>query len=576
MKISSCPRRRASSFWQKQNWVPAFAGMTLLCSATHAADRPPGYAVASAHPGATAAGIEILEAGGNAFDAAVAISAALAVSEPTGSGLGGGGFWLLHRADGLETLIDGRETAPSNAEANMYLDASGVAVEARSRDGALAAGIPGEPAALDYIAKKFGKLPLGRSLAPAITLARDGFRIDSKLARAIAQHVGRFSPATLAIFSPGGVAPPEGTLLQQPDLARTLERIAAQGRHGFYQGELAATLVDGVRAAGGIWNQEDLRHYKLLERAPFVTWFRDYRVVSAPPPSAGGVGLAQMLQMLEMLGWPASEPAASRHLTIEAMRRAYRDRAAHLGDPDMVTMPLSRMTSRSYLRALAQSIDPRRATPSAELGAPAGGSEGTNTSHFSVIDADGNRVAGTLSINLPFGSGFMVPGTGVLLNDEMDDFSAAPQASNAYGLIGSIPNTIAPGKRPLSSMSPTFVEGPRGVLILGTPGGSRIITMVLLGLLGFTEGLDATQIATLPRYHHQYLPDQVEIEPLAWTEREQDEVRALGHTLKPLKQTYGNMQVVIWRKSPNRLEAAADPRAVGEARVVSSAARPRP
>jgi gamma-glutamyltranspeptidase/glutathione hydrolase len=277
-----------------------------------------------------------------------------------------------------------------------------------------------------------------------------------------------------------------------------------------------------------------------------------------------------------MLGWPASTVSESRHLTIEAMRRAYHDRAAYLGDPDQLRMPLVKMTSRTYLRGLVEGIDRHHATPSSALPPVATGTEGQNTTHFSVIDAQGNRVAGTLSINLPFGSGFMVPGTGVLLNDEMDDFSAAPGQSNAYGLVGSLPNAIAPGKRPLSSMSPTFVDGPRGVLILGTPGGSRIVTMVLLGVLGFTEGLDAAQVATLPRYHHQYLPDQVEVEPLAWTDAEQKAMLEMGHNLRLLKQTYGNMQVVIWRRDLNRLEAASDPRAVGAAQVVLPEATPAP
>jgi len=540
----------------------------LFVGAVAAADRVPGFAVASAHPAATAAGIETLQAGGNAFDAAVAISAAIAVTEPTGSGIGGGGFWLLHRADGFETMIDGREVAPANAEADMYLDASGKAIEEKSRDGALSAAIPGEPAALEHLARKYGKLPLGQSLAPAIRLAREGFPVDPKLAKAIVNFGGRFSPAAEAIFAPNHTPLAQGATLIQTDLGATIERIAQSGHQGFYLGDFGKALVDGVRAAGGIWTEEDLRHYRVVERVPTVAWFRDYRVTSAPPPSAGGVGLSQMLQMLEMLGWPASTATASRHLTIEAMRRAYHDRAAYLGDPDQLRMPIAKMTSRTYLRQLTEGIDREHATPSSALEPAQTGTEGSNTTHFSVIDAQGNRVAGTLSINLPFGSGFMVPGTGVLLNDEMDDFSAAPGASNAYGLVGSLPNAIAPGKRPLSSMSPTFVDGPRGVAILGTPGGSRIITMVLLGVLGFTEGLDASQIATQPRYHHQYLPDQVEVEPLAWTEAEQKAMLEMGHNLKLLKQTYGNMQVVIWRRDQNRLEAAADPRAVGAAQVV--------
>jgi gamma-glutamyltranspeptidase/glutathione hydrolase len=546
-----------------------FLLVVVLSGAARAADRPPGYAVASAHPGATAAGIEILQAGGNAADAAVAVSAALAVTEPTASGIGGGGFWLLRRADGFETMIDGRETAPTAAEVDMYLDSSGAAVAVRSRDGVLAAAIPGEPAALEHLARKYGKLPLGRLLAPAIRLAAEGFVVDAKLAGAFAQHQGRFSPAALAQFMPDGQPPVAGVRIRQPDLARVLQRIAQQGKRGFYEGEVARALVAGVREAGGIWTEDDLRHYSVVEREPIVTYFRDYRVLGAPPPSAGGVGLAELLQQLEILAWPVSTASNSRHLTVEAMRRAYRDRAAWLGDPDFVRVPLTTLLSRTYARGLARSIA-RRATPSAELDAAAAGREGQHTTHFSVMDADGNAVAGTLSINLPFGSAFMAPGTGVFLNDEMDDFSASPTASNAYGLIGSVPNAIAPGKRPLSSMSPTLVEGPRGTLVLGTPGGSRIITMVLLGVLGFTEGMSAEQIVGLRRYHHQYLPDELQFEPGTWSEAEQAELRTLGHNLKPLKQPYGNMHAVIWRKTENRLEAASDPRGVGAATAVTN------
>jgi gamma-glutamyltranspeptidase/glutathione hydrolase len=364
--------------------------------------------------------------------------------------------------------------------------------------------------------------------------------------------------------------------LRQPDLAVTLERIAQRGRHGFYEGATAQAMVTAVRAAGGLWSEDDLRRYRVLEREPIVTHFRDYRVVSAPPPSAGGVGLAEILQQLEILNWPADNATTSRHLTIEAIRRAYRDRAEYLGDSDFVRAPLPKLLSRSYAIELARGIKRDRATPSSELAPAPHGGEGQNTTHFSVIDAKGNRVASTLSVNLPFGSGFMAPGTGVLLNDEMDDFSASTTASNAYGLVGSLPNAIAPGKRPLSSMTPTFVEGPRGVLILGTPGGSRIITMVLLDVLAFTEGMNAQQLVSLPRYHHQYLPDELQFEPGTWSDADQTALGALGHHLKPAKQTWGNMQVVLWRPALDQLEAASDPRGIGAAQVVLSRAAAAP
>lgn len=543
--------------------APAFA------DAATPLPKPPGNAVASAHPLATRAGLEILAAGGNAFDAAVAVSAALAVVEPTGSGLGGGGFWLLHRgADGLETMVDGREVAPLAASADMYLDKNGKAITLASRNGPLASGIPGEPAALVYLAKKYGRLPLKRSLAPAIAYARDGFALDAKLVRAIERSQDRFSPAARAVFLPGGKVPAVGTTLRQPDLSMTLQRLADRGVAGFYDGATATRLLVGVKAAGGIWSAEDLRRYTPVERAPLVTWFRDYRIVTTPPPSAGGIALVEVLQQLEALGWRDNHDAASKQMVIEALRRAYRDRAAYLGDPDFVSMPLTHLASRSYAIALAKTIDRNHATPSSSL--PQTGPqavEGGQTSHFSIIDADGNRVAATMSINLSFGSAYMAPGTGVFLNDEMDDFAASATASNAYGLIGSIPNLVAPRKRPVSTMTPTFVDGPNGVLVIGTPGGSRIATMVLLGILNFVDGMDVGDLVAAPRYHHQYLPDVVQFEPGAFSAGEQARLTAFGQHLQPLSGGYGNMQAVTWNPATGALKAAADPRAVGSGEV---------
>ncbi|MGH8460487.1 MAG: gamma-glutamyltransferase [Stenotrophobium sp.] len=544
--------------------------MLLCCSGyATAAEKIPGYAVASATPQATAAGLEILAAGGNAFDAAVAVNAALAVTESTGSGLGGGGFWLLHRgSDGFETFVDGRETAPRAASPAMYLDANGKAVASLSLNGPLAAGIPGEPAALDWIAKHYGSLPLARDLAPAIKLARDGFVVGPKLAKALADQRGRLSPSAQAVLYAGGEIPVAGDVLRQPELADTLQRFADQGRAGFYDGETAQRLVAGVRAAGGIWTAEDLRRYEVVERKPLVSWFRDNRIISAPLPSAGGVTLAETFHQLEVIGYKSGRGAASVHDVVEAWRRAYRDRAAYLGDTDFVDVPVTRLLSRNYAEQLAASIVPGHATPSASLPPASAVTEGPHTTHFSILDAQGNRVAATMSVNLPFGSGYMAPGTGVLLNDEMDDFAASVTASNVYGLIGSRANLVAPGKRPLSSMSPTFVEGPHGLLIIGTPGGSRIITMVALGILGWTEGLDAQQIVALPRYHHQYLPDQIQFEPGAFSDDEQAKLRTMGYTLAPLTHSYGNMQVVTWDPKTQQLQAASDPRDEGQAQVV--------
>ncbi len=561
-------------------WL-AGALLALSLLTAQGAETPPGYAVATAHPLATAAGIEVLREGGNAFDAAVAVSAALSVVEPYSSGIGGGGFWLLHRAsDGFETLVDGRETAPAAATAGMYLDAQGHAIARLSIDGAIAGAIPGEPAALEWIAHRYGRLDLARDLAPAIRIARDGFNVDPHFVEFTADEIKRLSPAARAVFMPGGQVPAVGTLIRQPDLAATLQAMADHGAAGFYQGPVAKKLVDGVRADHGIWTMQDLAGYHAVERRPVRFNFRDYRIVTAPPPSAGGIGLAGILQQLEVLGWTGDEGSRSIHQVIEAMRRVYRDRAAWLGDPDFVQMPLADLLSRSHAVELASSIQPERATPSANLPATAlstrAAQEGDDTSHYSILDADGNAVSATVTVNFRFGSGYMPPGTGVIVNDEMDDFAASTAASNGYGLIGSKANEIAPGKRPLSTMTPSFVDGPNGMLIIGTPGGSRILTMVTLGILNFVRGHDASAIVAAPRYHQQYLPDVVEWEPAAFDDVQQRQLAAMGYTLKRVDRGYGNMQAVIWHRKTQRIEAASDPRGVGFSQVVISLPAPIP
>jgi gamma-glutamyltranspeptidase/glutathione hydrolase len=343
--------------------------------------------------------------------------------------------------------------------------------------------------------------------------------------------------------------------------------MADHGAAGFYQGGVAEKLVAGVRSDHGIWSVQDLATYHVTERAPLRFHFRDYGIVTAPPPSAGGVGLATILQQLEVSGWTGDEGVRSAHQVIEAMRRAYRDRASWLGDPDYVKMPLTDLLSRSHAVELASSILPDQATPSAALPATAlsarAAQEGAETSHFSILDGDGNAVAATVTVNFRYGSGYMPPGTGVIVNDEMDDFAASPTASNGYGLIGSRANEIAPGKRPLSTMTPSFVDGPNGFLIIGTPGGSRILTMVALGILNFVRGLDAPAIVAAPRYHQQYLPDVVEWEPATFDPSAQQALAAMGYTLKRTDPGYGNMQAVLWQRSSGQLQAASDPRGIG-------------
>jgi gamma-glutamyltranspeptidase/glutathione hydrolase len=539
-----------------------------FAAAVGAAETPRSEAISSAHPLATEAGLLVLEAGGNAFDAAVAVSAALAVVEPYGSGLGGGGFWLLHRArDGHQVMIDGRERAPRAASAGMYLDEHGEIIPGASIDGPLAAGIPGVPAALAHIAGRYGRLPLAVSLAPAVILARDGFPVDHVYRKMAGFRLPALqeSAAASAQFLLDGDIPPEGHRLRQPDLAETLLAIAREGARGFYDGEIAARLVASVRANGGIWTRQDLYDYRVVERAPVVTHFDGHRLVSADLPSSGGILLAQMLHMLAERPLEGLDETGRVHLLVEIMRRAYADRARYLGDADYVNVPRSRLLSRAYARRQVQQIDPEHATPSAILPGPV--SEGQDTTHFSVLDLEGNRVAATLSVNYPFGSCFVAAGTGVLLNDEMDDFSAKTGVANAYGLLGNDANAIAPGKRMLSSMSPTFVEGPGRVAILGTPGGSRIITMVLLGLLDAIAGRPVDEWVARGRFHHQYLPDRIEIEPGALPDEVVQALRLKGHGIRQLEEPYGNMQAIVWDLRSGEVTAASDPRGIGSSMV---------
>ncbi len=527
-------------------------------------------AVASATPEATQAGLEILEAGGNAFDAAIAISAALGVTEPYSSGFGGGGLWLLQRAsDGKQVMIDGREIAPLAAHRDMYLDDDGNVKEEEVRWGALAAGIPGMPAGLVHLAENYGRLPLAQSLAPSIKLADEGYKATSVFSGHSEEFLDYMqrSPAVSEIFLRDNQPMPEGDLVIQKDLAKTITKLAEKGRDGFYKGEVSKALIEGTNAAGGIWTQQDFDNYKIVEREPIEFSYKDMTVVSSTLPSSGGVVMAEFFNILEPFDLASMSEARRYHVIIEAMKRAYRDRAEYLGDMDFVDVPLAKLTSKEYAASLRQTIDLFRATPSSELPpASVDSSKGAHTTHFSVMDAEGNRVAATLTINYPFGACFMPPGTGVILNNEMDDFSAKPGAPNLYGLVGGDANAIAPGKRMLSSMSPTIVETNDRVGILGTPGGSKIISMVMLATLAFMDGADAQQMVDLPRYHHQYLPDSVEVEPDAMSEGLQAVLIEQGHTLKS-SEPWGNMHVVLKDKLNGQLDAASDKREVGQAEV---------
>ena len=528
-------------------------------------------AIATTHPLATQAGFEVLAAGGNAFDAAVAVSAALAVVEPHGSGLGGGGFWLLHSADSNSSImVDGREKAPLAGHRDMYLDDKGEVIDNLSVVGPLSAGIPGSPAALDHIANKYGKLTLAQSFAPAIRYAKEGFEVDEhfqKYAKFRKEVLNQF-PKTALIYLQDGNEPEVGHLIKQPELANTLEMLAAKGKDGFYQGNFAQKLIDGVRAAGGIWSMEDLAQYNIIERQPITGTYNGMKITSAAPPSSGGVTIVDTLNILENFDLTKMSPEEQAHIVTEAMRRAYYDRAEFLGDTDFVEVPIKRLIDKQYAKIQSSTIILDEATESDELSEETlGTGGGENTTHFSIIDSEGNRVAATMSINFPFGSGFIAPGTGMLLNDEMDDFSAKPGVPNVYGLIGNEKNAIAPGKRPLSSMSPTFVENGDEVVVLGTPGGSRIISMVLLGILDYTQGGDAKSMVAKRRFHHQFRPDMIQHESGTFTEQQKEYLADLGHILFEGNYLYGDLQVVIRNSKTGEMQAASDPRGPGVAQV---------
>jgi gamma-glutamyltranspeptidase/glutathione hydrolase len=544
-----------------------FAVLLVVCSwSAHAAGH--GAAIASAHPLATAAGRSVLEGGGNAFDAAVAVASALAVVEPYSSGLGGGGFFLLHRAaDARQVMVDARETAPAGVTPAHYIDAQGRPIRGATTRGGTAAGIPGLPAALVHVAQRYGRLPLSTSMAGAIALAREGFAVDARYAR-IASLRESFlqSGVNTHVFLDAGKAPAAGFVLRQPELASTLERLARSGAAGFYDGPVARALVETVNRSGGAWRLADLSGYRVLEREPVRFSYRGASITAAALPSAGGVTLAQALGMLERFQLGKLGEPATDHLVVEALRRAFRDRGSYLADPGFMPVPVKRLVSRDYIREQGKGIDRARATPSATLGErEAERAESHNTTHFSIVDADGNRVAATLTINLLFGSGIVPAGTGVLLNNEMDDFTVRPDVPNAFRLRGGMANRIEPGKRPLSSMTPTFVEDGKGALILGAPGGSRIVSQVLLAVLEYVSApeVDLERLVGMPRYHHQYWPDRVEIEPQAFGDDWRAAIGAKGHTVHEGARAWGNMQAVFKAKGSGDARAASDPRGAG-------------
>jgi gamma-glutamyltranspeptidase/glutathione hydrolase len=532
-----------------------------------------GIAV-SADPRASEAGASILRAGGNAIDAAVATAFAISVVEPYSAGIGGGGFAVVRLAKGGEVrALDFRERAPRAATRDMYVD-DGDVIEGRSTDGHLSVGVPGTVAGLKELHAKYGKLPWRRVVQPAIKLAAEGFEIDASFVRALAwrgEVLSRFEPAK-AIFFPGGKALGEGDRLRQRDLAATLRRISRDPRD-FYVGRTATLLVKEMEAGGGLITKKDLADYRPTWRDALCGDFRAHRVCSMPPPSSGGVHLLQMLNLLsplelEQLGWHHPD---TLHWMIESMRVAYADRSEHLGDPDAWKVPVAELTSSEYASWRRAEIQPRKARASAEVKPADVGLlrrlESKDTSHLSVVDKDRNAVSLTFTVNYGFGSGVVAKGTGVLLNDEMDDFSAAPGMPNAYGLVGGEANAIAPWKIPLSSMSPTIVtKGDRLVLVTGSPGGSTIITTVLQTTLNVVVyGMDAGTAVGAARIHHQWQPEYTRIEDFGLDATTRQALQARGHVFRTSR-GWGNAMVIVVRED-GKVEGAADPRGTGAARA---------
>lgn len=485
----------------------------------------------SVHTLASLAGTEILQAGGNAIDAAVATGFALAVVHPPAGNIGGGGFMLIRMADGKTHFLDYREKAPGAATRDMYLDAQGNVIEGASEYGYKAIGVPGSVAGMVYAERKFGKLTLQQVMAPAIKLAHEGYVLTWEEAQDLHDsHLAKF-PESRRVFQRDGDYYKPGEIFRQPDLARTLERIAANP-DDFYHGALAQELAAAVKKGGGLITAADLASYEVKEREPVHGTYRGYEIISAPPPSSGGTVLVELLNILEGydLSKMQSRSAQSIHFTVEGFRRAFFDRAEFLGDPDFSKIPVAQLVDKRYAAAWRETIDPQRASSSKDLKRPAVFSEleqyaeahppaaarreSNHTTHYSVVDAEGNAVAVTTTINDWFGSRVTADALGFLLNDEMDDFSAKPGAPNADGLIQGAANEIGPGKRPLSSMTPTIVvHNGKTVMVLGSPGSSKIITTVANVLMGVVDyGMNIQEAVNAPRFHNQWLPDVVNVE----------------------------------------------------------------
>jgi gamma-glutamyltranspeptidase / glutathione hydrolase len=509
--------------------------------------RAPHAMVVTIHHDASDAGVEILKKGGNAVDAAVAVGFALAVVYPAAGNIGGGGFMLIRDKHGKTHFLDYREKAPAAATRDMYLDAQGNVVPGMSLVGYKASGVPGSVAGLAYAQKHYGKLTLAEDMAPAIRLASEGFVLTAEEVRNLqSKNLTRF-PESARVFQRNGDFYKEGETFRQPDLAETLRRIA-KDPNDFYKGAMAKQIAEFEKAGGGLITAADLAAYQVKERKPIKGQYRGYDIVTAPPPSSGGIVLVEILNILsgyDLAKLGGDRSAAQVHIITEAFRRAYMDRGDYLGDPDFNKLPLKQMANLKYAAAWRRSIDPAKATPSASLVRPAGFlppppqaapvKESTQTTHFSVVDKDGNAVSSTYTLNGGFGSGVTVGGLGFLLNNEMDDFTSKVGVPNVYGLIQSSANAIGPGKRPLSAMTPTIItRNGKLAYVLGTPGGSTIITTVANNIISAIDnGLNIQQVADAPRFHHQYLPDRLDLEK-KFPVPPEEELKTMGYTINRL------------------------------------------
>lgn len=513
---------------------------------------------------ATQVGLNVLKQGGNAVDAAAAVAFSLAAVLPYAGNLGGGGFMMVHdAASGKDYALDFREMAPMTASRNMYLDEKGNVVEGKSLFTHLAVGVPGTVAGFDYAVKRWGSKPLATLIQPAIHQARDGITVGPTLANMLAEekgHLGQWD-SSRAIFFHQGEPLKEGDRLVQKDLAHSMELIARQGAKAFYQGPIADQIVAQMKDHGGLITKADLANYKVVVREPVVGDYHGYRVVSMPPPSSGGIHIIEILNILEHfpLAKYGADSAQSIHYMVEAMKFAYADRAEYLGDPDFIKVPVKGLTSKAYADTIAQRIDPVKVIPSSQIKpGKVQPYESNQTTHFSIVDAKGNAVSVTYTLNWNFGSGIVAKGSGILLNDEMDDFSSKPGATNAYGLVGGDANAIAPKKRPLSSMSPTFVlKDGKPWIVTGTPGGARIITTTLETLVDLIDfGMNPAEAAATPRFHHQWQPDEIRIEK-GFSPDTLSVLKQQGYKIS-LKPIMGKTQTI--EVGPHGLSGYSDPR----------------